>query len=312
MTNNDLTFTTLGSGVMGCAIMGGIMASLIELRSGKEIPQDDTPSHLPGKFIACDMRKEAETQVQNALGHYKLPLTTLTNENLRGTKEADIILLACKPWAFKDVLGAEGMKEALAGKLLISILAGVTAEQIEEFLYDNDASAQYKCHIVKVMPNTASMVRESTTVIAARNPPLPETQLTLATWIFSRIGRVAHLPASVMDAATALVGSGPAFVAVMLEAMADGAVAMGIPRAEAQMMAAQTMRGTAALVLNGEHPAILKDKVCTPGGCTIGGIMAMEEAGVRGGVSRAIREATMVSSKLGQGVAGSNVNGTWR
>lgn len=111
-----------------------------------------------------------------------------------------------------------------------------------------------------------------------------------------------------MDVSTALCGSGPAFFALMLEAAIDGAVAMGLPRAEAQRMAAQTMKGAAGLVLAGEHPAILKDKVSTPGGCTIGGLLVLEEGSVRGTVAKAVREATCVASQLGKGVQG--VNGT--
>jgi len=111
-----------------------------------------------------------------------------------------------------------------------------------------------------------------------------------------------------MDACTALCGSGPAFFALMLEAASDGAVAMGLPRAEAQRMAAQTMLGAASLVLHGDHPALLRDKVSTPGGCTIGGLLVLEEGRVRGTVARAVREATVVASQLGQGVQG--VNGT--
>lgn len=111
-----------------------------------------------------------------------------------------------------------------------------------------------------------------------------------------------------MDASTALCGSGPAFFALMLEAMADGAVAMGLPRAEAQLMAAQTMKGCAGLVLSGEHPAMVREKVCTPGGCSIGGLMVLEEGKVRGSIARGVREATVVAGELGKGVQG--VNGT--
>jgi len=97
-------------------------------------------------------------------------------------------------------------------------------------------------------------------------------------------------------------------MALILEALADGGVAMGLPRAEAQMMSAQVMAGTAGLVAAGEHPAILRDKVSTPGGCTIGGLLTLEEGRVRGSVARAVREATVVASQLGKGVVG--VNGT--
>ena len=146
------------------------------------------------------------------------------------------------------------------------------------------------------------------TVIATPSPPLPQPLSALVTWMFNRIGRVVHLPPAQMDASTALCGSGPAFYALVLEAMADGAVAMGLPRSEAQLMAAQTMRGTAGLVLNGEHPAMVREKVSTPGGCTIGGLLVLEEGSLRGTVARSVREATVVASQLGKGMQG--VNGT--
>ncbi|KAF2736190.1 pyrroline-5-carboxylate reductase [Polyplosphaeria fusca] len=314
-----LTMTVLGCGTMGIAILGGVMGSLADHRmrsnlpspspSGTSTPAIEPPESLPSKFIACDSRREAEKQVKAALGHWNFPLTTLTNQNIKGAQAADLVLLACKPQGFKDILGEEGMREALKGKLLVSILAGVTGSQIEEFMYP-EGVPEGACRIVRVMPNTASFVRESMSVIATSTPPLSDHQHRLVTWIFNSIGRTVSLPPSSMDACTALCGSGPAFFALMLEAVADGAVAMGLPRAEAQIMAAQTMRGTTGLVLNGEHPAILRDKVSTPGGCTIGGLLVLEEGTVRGTIAKAVREATVVASQLGQGVQG--VNGTRR
>ena len=220
------------------------------------------------------------------------------------------MLLACKPYNLSAVLQEKGIREALAGKLLISILAGVSVSQIENTIYTGASiiHGDNHCRIVRVMPNTAALIRESMTVIATSNPPLPQSLETLVSWIFTRIGRVVHLPPALMDASTALCGSGPASFALMLEAMADGAVAMGLPRAEAQLMAAQTMRGTAGLVLNGEHPAMLREKVSTPGGCTIGGLLVLEEGSLRGTVARSVREATVVASQLGKGKQG--VNGT--
>ena len=221
------------------------------------------------------------------------------------------MLLACKPYNLSDVLQEEGLREALAGKLLISILAGVPVAQIEDTLYSkaiSDPDGDDRCRIVRVMPNTAALIRQSMTVIATSNPPLPTSLDALVSWMFTRIGRVVHLPPTLMDVSTALCGSGPAFFALVLEAMADGAVAMGLPRADAQLMAAQTMRGTAGLVLNGEHPTILREKVSTPGGCTIGGLLVLEEGSVRGTVARGVREATVVASQLGKGKQ--EVNGT--
>ena len=218
----------------------------------------------------------------------------------------------------RDILSEPGIREALAGKLLISICAGVPAEQIEGVLYPGSPGEQKApqedvhnndaCKVVRVMPNTAAMVRESMSVIASTTPPLPLEQARIVEWIFTRIGRVVHLPPSMMDVSTALCGSGPAFLALMMESLADGAVAMGLPRAEAQLMAAQTMRGTAGMVLSGDHPALIREKVSTPGGCTIGGLLVLEEGRVRGTVAKSVREATVVAGELGKGISG--VNGT--
>jgi pyrroline-5-carboxylate reductase len=306
---------------MGIAIMSGIMTYLDERSKGVSFvpptllidnstpgtPAEELPQMIPSRFIACVRRKDSAKKIQEALGSYRMAPKIYMNENLKAVQEADVVMLGCKPQVFKEILEAPGIKEALAGKLLISILAGVTVDQIERFLYGNELPENH-CRIVRVMPNTASFVRESMTVIATSNPPLPTAWEDLVTWIFSRIGRVVHLPPSAMDASTALCGSGPAFVALVLEALADGGVAMGLPRAESQLMAAQVMMGTAGLVIAGQHPAILRDKVSTPGGCTIGGLLVLEEGRVRGTVARAVREATVVASQLGKGVVG--VNGT--
>ncbi|KAE9368080.1 pyrroline-5-carboxylate reductase [Stipitochalara longipes BDJ] len=319
---SELTLTVLGCGTMGIAILSGILSSLYEIQpqkslflqstSGTSTPAEDIPSRLPSKFIACVRRPESAKKIKQALAAYSKAVNIVQNDNVAACQDADVVLLGCKPYMVEDILKVEGMKEALAGKLLISICAGVPVTQIEEALYGEPSTAnsekEGKCRVVRAMPNTASGIRESMTVIATSVPPLPAETSSLVTWIFKRIGDVVHLPASTMDASTALCGSGPAFFALMLEATIDGAVAMGLPRAEAQRMAAQTMRGAAGLVLAGEHPALLRDKVSTPGGCTIGGLLVLEEGRVRGTVARAVREATVVASQLGKGVQG--VNGT--
>jgi pyrroline-5-carboxylate reductase len=313
------------AGTMGIAILSGILADLKAPRinspstsvSGASTPREKiTLSRLPSRFIACVQRPESAKRIIDALKKIDPTLFQVRdymrifqNGNLQACREADVILLCCKPYMVNDILAAEGIAEALSGKLLISICAGVPVTQIETALYGNRfVDDHIKCRIVRALPNTASGIRESMTVIATSAPPLPEEVSDIVEWIFERVGKVVHLPPSTMDASTALCGSGPAFFALMMEATIDGAVAMGLPRAEAQRMAAQTMKGTAEMVLRGEHPALLRDKVTTPGGCTIGGLLVLEEGRVRGTVARAVREATVVASQLGKGVQG--VNGT--
>lgn len=302
------------TGTLGIAILGGILDSLSAsaTTSNPDLSKSAIPDRVPSRFVACIRRAASAQRIYRELAAHASRVKVLEEDNLAGVREADVVILGCKPQMFRDVLAADGIREALNGKILISILAGVTAQQIEEFLYgtlsDRDPVDEGRCRIVRAMPNTAASVRESMTVIANPTPPLPKSQALLVNWIFSQIGRVVQLPAGNLDASTALCGSGPAFMALILEAIADGAVAMGLPRAEAQVMAAQTMRGTTGMVLNGEHPAMLRDKVSTPGGCTIGGLLVLEEGRVRGTVARAVREATVVASELGKGVQG--VNGT--
>ncbi|TKX18980.1 pyrroline-5-carboxylate reductase [Elsinoe australis] len=309
---SGLTLTVLGCGTMGIAILSGVLDSIAS-PTDSSAKQEHLPPRLPAKFNACVRSSKSADRIRNELGKYSTPVTVYENNNQPALEEADIVLLGCKPYMVGDLLGQQPIRDALKGKLLINICAGVPVEQIEKVLYPGQSHEEILksggCTVVRVMPNTASKVRESMSVIASNTPPLETSQKQVVEWIFNQIGRVVTLPASNMDAATALCGSGPAFMALILEAMADGAVAMGLPRAEAQVMAAQTMRGTTGLVLEGgEHPAILKDKVCTPGGCTIGGLLVLEEGTVRGTVARAVREATVVASQLGKGVQG--VNGT--
>lgn len=315
----DLTMAVLGCGTMGIAILSGILTSLQEMSgprplqtSGNSTPRDEVPTRLPSRFIACVRRTESAKRVKQVLWDHSATVKVVQKENVAAVMKAEVVLLACKPHAVEELLNEPGMTKALHGKLLISICAGVTVQQIEVILHGavpvKDPEVDGRCRIVRACPNTTSIVRESMTVIANSEPPLPPQTSSLVTWIFKRIGDVVYLPASKMNASTALCASGPAYFALVLEAAIDGAVAMGLPRAEAQRMAAQTMRGTACLILSGEHPALLREKVCTPGGCSIGGLLVLEEAGVRGAVSRAVREAACVASQLGQGL--DDVNGT--
>ncbi|KAI9714104.1 MAG: delta 1-pyrroline-5-carboxylate reductase [Chrysothrix sp. TS-e1954] len=311
---------------MGIAILSGILASVatnskedtaVSHQNGDPDCSKEIPSQLPTRFIACVRRPESAKRVKTALAGYEADVEVVQNDNLRAIQQASVVLLCCKPSTWRDVFRDLGgpVHDILKGKLLISILAGVSALDILEFLYPSCTGPKSQsdlpvdaCKVVRAVPNTAASVRESMTVIANPDYPLEPEQAAMVTWIFNRIGRVVRLPPGLLDVSTALCGSGPAFMALVLEALADGGVAMGLPRAEAQLMAAQTMRGTTGMVLNGEHPAILRDKVSTPGGCTIGGLLVLEEGRARGAIARAVREATVVASQLGKGVQG--VNGT--
>ncbi|KAI4601254.1 hypothetical protein LQW54_003078 [Pestalotiopsis sp. IQ-011] len=322
----ELTMAVLGCGNMGIAILSGILASLNSLSGPRPLqsdpahPPEEVPRSLPTRFIACVRTPATAKRVKKELWQHTSCVKVVQKDNVAAVKRSEIILLACKPHAIKPILSEPGMAQALHGKLLISICAGITVAHIESILTASEptsvadadpaegAADKERTQIIRALANTASVIGEGMTVIADSNVPPPPQVATLVTWIFRRIGDVVYLPAHSMDASTALVGSAPAFFSLVLEAAIDGAVAMGLPRDEATRMAAQSMRGTAAMVLAGEHPVSVRDKVATPGGCTIGGLLVLEEGGVRGTVSRAVRESSCIASALGRGETG--VNGT--
>lgn len=222
---------------MGIAILSGILSSLNESKNelpstsqeslpGSSTPEEPISPRLPSRFIACVRRSESNKRINAALGDHSARVKVLLNQNLQGVREADVVLLCCKPQMFRDILDSSEVVDALKGKLLISILAGVTVHQLEEHLYgsisDRDPEQDGRCRIIRVIPNTAASVRESMTVIANSTPPLSPEQSSLVNWIFNSIGRVVRLPQNTLDASTALCGSGPAFMALVLEAIADG------------------------------------------------------------------------------------------
>jgi pyrroline-5-carboxylate reductase len=180
--------------------------------------------------------------------------------------------------------------------LLISIAAGVPTAAIRRGL-GKDA------RIIRVMPNTPALVLQGATAIA-RGVGLQSDDMATAQEIFGAVGRVVVLDEELMDAVTGLSGSGPAYIALVIEALADGGVKMGLDRATAMTLATQTVLGAAKLLAEtGMHPGALKDMVSSPGGTTISGIAALEEGGVRTTFIRAVERATLRSRELGRGPA---------
>jgi len=317
-SSQELTMTVLGCGTMGIAILSGILSSLLEMTAPKPLQTpsgshhhdvEETPARLPSRFIASVRKPATAKRVKKELWeHSSLLKVVMSTENVASVMQSDVVLLACQPADVEALLREPGMSKALHGKLLLSVCAGVTVPQLETILHGAvsvlDPDVDGRCRIVRALPNTAAFIRESMTVVATSTPPLPAQTQSLVTWIFRRIGDVVYLPARDMDVSAALCGSGGAFFALMLEAAIDGAVSMGLPRSEAQRMAAQVMRGTSGLVQAGEHPALIREKVSTPGGCTISGLLVLEEGRTRATVAHAVREATHIASQLGEGGPG--------
>ncbi|HXT21197.1 MAG TPA: pyrroline-5-carboxylate reductase [Thermoanaerobaculia bacterium] len=214
-------------------------------------------------------------------------------DNRTAIDGAEVVLLAVKPQALADVLGELGPVLA-ADQLVVSIVASATIPFIEERL-------PLPLTVVRAMPNTQALIGEGMTVLCGGSHATGD-HLRRAEALFHAVGRTMVLDEKHMDAVTALSASGPAFVYVVLESLAEGGVKVGLPRHTATELAAQMCLGAAKMVLEtGEHPALLKDAVTTPAGCTIDGLLTLEEGGIRVTLIKAVVESTR---RAGQLVAG--------
>ncbi|KAJ5787793.1 NADP oxidoreductase coenzyme F420-dependent [Penicillium paradoxum] len=282
------TLCILGCGNLGIAILDGLINAPAE--KAKELPFN--------RYVACVRSESSEKRLTERFANSMGELTISRNANLRALKAADVIILGTDPADIENVLTQPGIHETLVDKLLISIAAGWTRQKLETTLYGSVTTAENaagRAWVVRTLPNIAAQVSQSLTAIEKPDLGLPEAYLQITTSIFEQIGKAVHVDPKLMNATTAVGGSTPAFFAVICDAMIDAAVAVGLPREMAHTMIFQSMQGTATMLQSGIHPALLKDQGTSPEGCTIGGLMVMEEAGVRGHVGRALREAVTVA-----------------
>ena len=197
--------------------------------------------------------------------------------------QADYLFIGVKPNGVEALV--ESVSSGLSGRgrptVLVSMAAGITIENVRKH-------APNGCPVIRIMPNTPCSVGEGM-ILYACSPDVTDAQKTEFLAALSHAGRLLELPENLIDAGSAVSGCGPAFVFLFLQALADGGVACGLSRAAALELAAQTVRGSAALVMEtGRHPDALKDAVCSPGGTTIEGVRSLEEAGFRGAVMDAV------------------------
>jgi len=217
----------------------------------------------------------------------------VTSDNLAAAQQADIILLGVKPIQVPGVI--EQIKPALnAKKMVLSFAASVTTRSIED-------GAGCELGVIRAMPNTPAMLAAGITALCPGRF-VSDEQMRVAQRIFQTVGRTVVVDEKHMDAVTGLSGSGPAFLYIIIEALAEAGVNVGLPRDIATLLAAQTTLGSARMVLEtGYHPALLKDAVTTPAGCTVDGILELEEGGLRVTLIKAVKRATQRAKELANG-----------
>lgn len=258
----------LGAGAMGGAILSGA------IEAGVFAPQDvyvaDFSQAIKDKYAAigcniCDQNSD--------LG------------------QADIVVIALKPQYAQPAI--ESLGTALEGKAAISIMAGLKAADVRAMISGN-------VRLLRTMPNTPALVGAGAFALDA-GTDLTDEEKAFAEKLFGALGIFEWMPENLIDTATGLSGAGPAYVYMFIEALADGGVLEGLPRPTALRLAAQTVFGAAKMVLEtGDHPDVLKDRVCSPGGNTIVGVRTLEEHGFRGACIDTVSKATIRARELGQ------------
>src|SRR5437762_12910488 len=222
---------------------------------------------------------------------------SVTTDNRKAVKGADIILLTVKPQTVAEVL-QEITPEIGAKTLLVSVAASVPKTYVGQQLAAASGGKHNDVAVVRAMPNTPAAVGCGMTAICRGAHAAPE-HLEIARSMFDAVGRAIVLDEKHMDAVTGLSASGPAFAYIILESLAEAGVKVGLPRDVATLLAAQTMKGSASVVLEtGDHPALLKDAVTTPAGCTIDGILELEEGKLRVTLIKAVVKATQRAREL--------------
>jgi pyrroline-5-carboxylate reductase len=259
----------IGAGKLGETLIRGLL---------------DAGAIEPDQIVVTTRHGERARQVAESIG------CSFAASNTEAAESADVILLSVKPQGMPEVL-ADISSVLTPGQLVISVAASVSTAFIEKQLPPSIA-------VVRAMPNTPCLIKQGMTGIAGGSHAEAH-QVELAKKIFDAVGRTLIVDEKHLDAITGLSASGPAFLCIVVESLAEAGVKVGLPRNVATELAAQTMAGTGAMVLDtDEHPAKLKDFVTTPAGCTIDGILELEDGGLRVTLIKAVVKATERAKEL--------------
>lgn len=269
-----IKFGLIGGGVMGEALLSRLIAL--------------------GVYQAAEVIVSEPQAVRRSFLQQQYGVSVTTDNSLVLTQAEEVVMLAVKPQILSAIAQELGNLLPLQhSPLIISILAGVPLKQLE--------AAFPQLPVIRAMPNTPATVGAGMTAICSGAYTHSNHQQK-AQEIFSAVGEVAEVAETLMDAVTGLSGSGPAYVALMIEALSDGGVAAGLPRPVAKQLALHTVLGTAKLIEETKiHPAELKDKVTSPGGTTIAAVSELEKAGFRSALITAVKAAAYRSQELGKG-----------
>jgi pyrroline-5-carboxylate reductase len=291
--NTDLVPSTTDSAGKNGAIMIGDAVPRVGFLGAGKMATALARGWIAAGLVTADHSLASDPSEQARQAFHETTGLRTTDNNREVVAASDLLVLAVKPQTMGALL-AEIRSGVNTRHLVVSIAAGIGLKQLREGFASRDI------RLIRVMPNTPCLVGASASGYAPGETATPE-DIALVDRLLNAVGRAFQLPEHLLDAVTGLSSSGPAFVYVIIEALSDGGVRMGLPRDVATALAAQTVFGSAKMVLEtGSHPGVLKDMVTSPGGTTIAGLHALERGGLRAALMDAVESATRRATELGK------------
>ena len=277
---------------MGSAILHGILDSIT---SDAHSVRSEFIKHPIPRFIACTKTAESAERLKATFPVEQKSLVEVTSSQevpVEIMKRATVIILGFKPFMAEDVLGSAGVRDALAGKLVISLLAGQAPHDLIRMVRKGSTGSFVDPVVIQVNPNMGARFRESMTMIGIPEEPIPEQMREVVDWVFSQVGAIKYLPLNQMCLGSVVGGAALAIMTVPIEGILDGCVAEGLRRPEAMELVLQGIRGLSAALESGIHPAVLRESISSPRGCTIQSLLSLERAGSRADYADAIIQGT--------------------
>ncbi|KAJ5279051.1 NADP oxidoreductase coenzyme F420-dependent [Penicillium angulare] len=290
MSCSDCLVAFIGCGNMGGSILRGLLDAAFS--SGQHEKDEIRPV---SRLIACTKSESSAARLKASIPENQQPWVNVIASHdvpIQVMAEADVVILSFKPFMAEGVLSSKGVKKALAGKIVISLLAGQTTKNLARIIENGDPHSKNSPTNVRVNPKIGARFRQSMTIIEASEPPIPSTATSSVDWIFTQVGCIKYLPEAQMNLGSVLASAALVIMTVPIERMLYGCVAEGLRRPDALEIALRCMRGLSPALESGIQPSALRECISSPSGATIQSLLALEEAASRVEFSKAIIPGT--------------------
>ncbi|KAL6852457.1 hypothetical protein ACO1O0_007002 [Amphichorda felina] len=275
--SENLTVAVIGCGSIGTSIASGVLDSL-------------AAAGASGRVIATVESEASKQRIEGVLQHHAQRFSARqASKNLETVQEADVIILAVKPFKRHEFLGVEEIRQALKGKLLISIMAGIPTTLLGEVINQGDTTNP--CQVIRAMPNMAARIKQAMTLLTSTPGTVAPENLEIAYWVFGQVGDYKYIPEQRFDVAGPIVGCAGSLMALAIDGLLDAAVAEGLKRKDAEFLAVRSTIGMLNLIVEGTHPSLLREQIASPGGASVRALLKLESHGVRYAFSDALMTA---------------------